>query len=89
MDLVELLLRACDACGQPGAAADATVLVYGGGPEARPRYLLLSALGLPAPAAAERGRAFLVEHGLPTHRIRRASPRSMPAIRRSGLPLSA
>src|SRR5215471_7770898 len=79
VDLVELLLRACDACGQPGATADATILVDGEGSEGRPRYLLLSVLGLPAAAAAERGRGFLVEHGLPPVQVANLVPVRWPA----------
>ena len=86
VDLIQLLLRACDACGQPGAAADATILADGEGPQGRPRYLLLSVLGLPAPEAAEHGRGFLVEHGLPPVQIANLVPVQWPT---PGVDLSA
>jgi CHAT domain-containing protein len=78
VDLVELLFYACDACGHPGAAAEATILLDGEGTEGRPRYLFLTVLGLPSPEAAERGRAFLVEHGLSPVQVAKLVPVRVP-----------
>ena len=76
--LFELLARPCDACGQPRGVL-ATMLLDGEGADGRPRYLLVAGKGSPAAADADRGRAFLIDHGLPPAQVARLVPVGSPA----------